>query len=90
MGVFVTVHRHKDRLNRWPEDIHGCMGYWDRKYETLKVFVPDDYYMIFKMFCLLQQRFDRGLYKFLNGVGRLDITGHVFAGFRQIIKNSKK
>lgn len=33
-GVFVTVHRFT-RLRDWPEDIHGCIGYWDPQYKTL-------------------------------------------------------
>ena len=35
-GVFVTVKRsEKQRLKEWPEDIHGCIGYWDEHYQVL-------------------------------------------------------
>ena len=33
-GVFVTIHRFK-KLRNWPEDIHGCIGYWDNRYKKL-------------------------------------------------------
>lgn len=33
-GVFVTVRRFQ-RLNKWPDDIHGCIGYWDNNYNNL-------------------------------------------------------
>jgi AMMECR1 domain-containing protein len=33
-GVFVTVRRYQ-KLNKWPEDIHGCIGYWDNNYNNL-------------------------------------------------------
>jgi hypothetical protein len=33
-GVFVTVKRGK-KLKTWPIDIHGCIGYWDAKYQVL-------------------------------------------------------
>ena len=26
-GVFTTITRGQ-KLNEWPEDIHGCLGYW--------------------------------------------------------------
>ena len=35
-GVFVTVKRsEKQRLKKWPEDIHGCIGYWNEQYKEL-------------------------------------------------------
>lgn len=35
-GVFVTVKRSKyQRLKKWPEEIHGCIGDWDHKYKEL-------------------------------------------------------
>jgi len=35
-GVFVTVKRsEKQRLKKWPEDIHGCIGYWEEHYKKL-------------------------------------------------------
>lgn len=33
-GVFSTIRRYK-KLNEWPIDIHGCIGYWDNNYNTL-------------------------------------------------------
>lgn len=33
-GVFITVKRGK-KLKTWPVDIHGCIGYWDPKYQVL-------------------------------------------------------
>ncbi len=33
-GVFVTIHRH-NKLNDYPYDIHGCIGYWDENYKTV-------------------------------------------------------
>jgi AMMECR1 domain-containing protein len=33
-GVFSTVMRSQ-RLKKWPEDIHGCIGYWDDDYQNL-------------------------------------------------------
>jgi len=29
-GFFITVHRSHS-LSKWPEDIHGCIGYWENK-----------------------------------------------------------
>ena len=29
-GFFITVHRSQP-LSKWPEDIHGCIGYWEDK-----------------------------------------------------------
>ena len=29
-GVFVTIKRYK-KLDKWPEDIHGCIGYIDNE-----------------------------------------------------------
>lgn len=35
-GVFVSVERSKyHKLKSWPEDIHGCIGYWDKEYNQL-------------------------------------------------------
>lgn len=35
-GVFVGIERSsKYKLNYWPYDIHGCIGYWDPKYSLL-------------------------------------------------------
>ena len=34
-GVFVSVKRGQ-KLEYWPEDIHGCIGYWDNKYKKLE------------------------------------------------------
>jgi hypothetical protein len=33
-GLFVTIHRH-NKLNDYPYDIHGCIGYWDENYKTV-------------------------------------------------------
>ncbi len=33
-GLFVTIHRH-NKLNDYPYDIHGCIGYWDENYKIL-------------------------------------------------------
>ena len=27
-GIFATIRRNK-KLDKWPEDIHGCIGYWE-------------------------------------------------------------
>jgi len=27
-GFFITIHRSQP-LSKWPEDIHGCIGYWE-------------------------------------------------------------
>jgi len=29
-GFFVTIHRSHP-LSKWPQDIHGCIGYWENK-----------------------------------------------------------
>lgn len=29
-GFFITIHRSQS-LSKWPEDIHGCIGYWEDK-----------------------------------------------------------
>lgn len=35
-GVFVTVRRSEyQKLDNWPEDIHGCIGYWDNNYAVM-------------------------------------------------------
>ena len=33
-GVFTTVRRYK-KLHKWPEDIHGCIGYWDNNFNPV-------------------------------------------------------
>lgn len=33
-GVFVTIKR-SHKLTDWPEDIHGCIGYWDKSYHIM-------------------------------------------------------
>ena len=33
-GVFATIRR-SIKLNEWPEDIHGCIGYWSNNYSSL-------------------------------------------------------
>ena len=33
-GAFVSVKRHQ-KLNEWPEDIHGCIGDWKNDYKNL-------------------------------------------------------
>lgn len=33
-GVFATIRRSL-KLNEWPEDIHGCIGYWSNDYSTI-------------------------------------------------------
>lgn len=36
-GVFVSVERSKyHSLNTYPENIHGCIGYWDPNYNVLE------------------------------------------------------
>lgn len=32
-GFFITVHRSQP-LSKWPEDIHGCIGYWENTKNT--------------------------------------------------------
>ena len=40
-GVFVTIKRSQyQKLSRWPEDIHGCIGYWDHNYKILSKHLP--------------------------------------------------
>ena len=35
-GVFVTVRRSKyQKLKKWPEDIHGCQGYWNNNFSKI-------------------------------------------------------
>jgi len=34
-GCFVTIKRYH-KLNKWPVDIHGCIGYWDDEYHEMK------------------------------------------------------
>lgn len=34
-GAFVSVKRNQ-KLNEWPEDIHGCIGNWDNNYKNLE------------------------------------------------------
>lgn len=33
-GVFTTIKRTQ-KLKKWPEDIHGCIGYWGPQYNKL-------------------------------------------------------
>lgn len=33
-GVFTTIRRNT-RISTWPEDIHGCIGYWNSNYLEL-------------------------------------------------------
>ena len=33
-GVFATIRR-SIKLNKWPEDIHGCIGYWSEDYSAI-------------------------------------------------------
>jgi AMMECR1 domain-containing protein len=33
-GAFVSVKRGRP-LSKWPEDIHGCIGYWDPNYNVM-------------------------------------------------------
>jgi len=33
-GVFSTIRRH-NKLQKWPVDIHGCMGYWSNDFSIL-------------------------------------------------------
>jgi AMMECR1 domain-containing protein len=33
-GIFSTIRRSQ-KLNSWPTDIHGCIGYWDSNFNTL-------------------------------------------------------
>lgn len=33
-GVFATIRRYT-KLDKFPEDIHGCIGYWDDDYKSL-------------------------------------------------------
>ena len=40
-GVFVSVKRSKyHKLDEWPEEIHGCIGYWDSRYQNIKNSIP--------------------------------------------------
>ena len=35
-GIFVGVNRSdQHRLRHWPEQVHGCLGYWDPMYQTM-------------------------------------------------------
>lgn len=35
-GVFVSIERSKlHQLDKWPINIHGCIGYWDPNYQVL-------------------------------------------------------
>ena len=35
-GVFVGIERSKKHtLPKWPNDIHGCIGYWDSNYQNI-------------------------------------------------------
>ena len=34
-GVFSSVHR-STKLKSYPNDIHGCIGFWDQGYKKLK------------------------------------------------------
>jgi len=35
-GVFVGIERSKKHeLNAWPNNVHGCIGYWDPNYQVL-------------------------------------------------------
>jgi AMMECR1 domain-containing protein len=33
-GIFSTIHRFR-KINTFPYDIHGCIGYWDKNFNTL-------------------------------------------------------
>jgi len=39
-GIFTSIRRNK-KLDKWPVDIHGCIGYWDNDFKDL---TPDDLY----------------------------------------------
>lgn len=34
-GIFTTIKRHHT-LKEYPKDVHGCIGYWDNNYKSLK------------------------------------------------------
>lgn len=35
-GIFVAVERSPyQKLTSWPEDVHGCIGYWDKNYNDM-------------------------------------------------------
>ena len=34
-GVFVSIHRNSSKLKDYPEDIHGCIGYWNNSFQSL-------------------------------------------------------
>ena len=34
-GVFVSIHRYLSKLKEYPEDIHGCIGYWNNSFNSL-------------------------------------------------------
>lgn len=33
-GVFITLTR-SITINKWPENIHGCLGYWEKDYQVM-------------------------------------------------------
>lgn len=33
-GVFTTIRRYL-KIIKWPEDVHGCIGYWDNNYQEI-------------------------------------------------------
>ena len=36
-GVFVTARRSQyQKTNKWPEDVHGCQGYWSPTYQKMQ------------------------------------------------------
>ena len=34
-GVFISIHRYLSKLKDYPEDIHGCIGYWNNSFKSL-------------------------------------------------------
>lgn len=34
-GIFTTINRSQ-KINKWPHDIHGCLGYWTNNYSAMK------------------------------------------------------
>ena len=35
-GLFITLKRSKyDKLDNWPEDVHGCIGNWNTSFKTM-------------------------------------------------------
>lgn len=81
-GVFTTIRRgQNDKLTNWPEDIHGCIGYWDPDYKPMNT--HDLYKHVIDVSYKASHEDDRRNY-FKDKPLHLDTTGVVEVDFMRL------